>query len=396
VLVIQGDRITGVGESAPAGAKVIDLTGKTIIPGLISAHSHVGQVKGATTGTEECFTRENVAAQLAQYERYGVTAILSLGMNKDELYAWREEQRAGKLPGADIFTADRGIGVPSSAPPVAEPNPVYRPKNPEEARAAVRETAARHPDLLKMWVDDFFGSVPKMSPAVYRAIITEAHAQNLRVASHLFYLADAKALVTDGLDVIAHSVRDQLVDEEFLAAMRAHKTLYIPTLALDESQYIYAEHPAWMDTPFFQRAVAPELLRKWLSPEYSAKMRVDPKTPRNKAAAAIGQLNAKLIFDAGITIAMGTDSGALPTRVAGFGEHRELQLLVQAGLSPMDALVCATRNSAQVLGQERERGTLQPGKRADFIILNANPLEDIRNTEEIEAVWHGGKKCGKP
>jgi imidazolonepropionase-like amidohydrolase len=317
-------------------------------------------------------------------------------MNKDELYAWREEQRAGKLPGADIFTADRGIGVPSSAPPVAEPNPVYRPKNPEEARAAVRETAARHPDLLKMWVDDFFGSVPKMSAAVYRAIITEAHAQNLRVASHLFYLADAKALVTDGLDVIAHSVRDQLVDEEFLAAMRAHKTLYIPTLALDESQYIYAEHPAWMDTPFFQRAVAPELLRKWLSPEYSAKMRVDPKTPRNKAAAAIGQLNAKLIFDAGITIAMGTDSGALPTRVAGFGEHRELQLLVQAGLSPMDALVCATRNSAQVLGQERERGTLQPGKRADFIILNANPLEDIRNTEEIEAVWHGGKKCGKP
>ncbi len=273
-LTIQGGRIVSVGIQPekepifPPGAQIIDVHGQTIIPGLISAHSHLGLVKGASTASADNYTRENVARQLAQYEGYGVTAVMSLGVNRDALYDWRDEQRAGKLPGADIFTADRGLGVTGGTPPFPVPgDQVYRPQTPEEARADVREMAARHPDLLKLWVDDVFGTLPKMAPDVFAAAIAEAHAvtdeahaHGLRVAAHMFYLADAKALVEAGVDVLAHSVRDRTVDAAFIAAMKSHHTAYIPTLALDESQFVYAEHPDWMDAPFFTAAVDPGLL----------------------------------------------------------------------------------------------------------------------------------------
>ena len=375
------------------------MRGKTIIPGLISAHSHLGLTNGASTASVENYTRENVARQLAQYERYGVTAVMSLGVNRDVLYAWREEQRQGKLGGADIFTADRGLGVAGGAPPFPLPgDQVYRPADAAEARAAVREMAARQPDLIKLWLDDVFGTLPKMQPEVYQAAVaqahaavTEAHAHGLRVAAHIFYLADAKALVDAGIDIVAHSVRDQPVDDAFVARLKAKQIAYIPTLALDESQFVYADHPAWMDTPFFTGAVDPALLATWLSPAYAEKIRGSATTPKNRAAFAMALQNVKTLHDAGVLIAMGTDSGAMPTRVAGFAEHRELQLLVQAGLSPMDALVAATAHSARVIGQEDARGTLTPGKRADFLVLDANPLDDIRNTTRLSAVWHGGK-----
>ena len=218
------------------------------------------------------------------YESYGVTAVMSLGVNRDVLYQWRDEQRQGKLGGADIFTADRGIGVPGGVPPFPLPDAqVYRPKNADEARQAVRETAARHPDLVKLWLDDMFGTLPKMEPAVFGAAIEEAHAASdeahrhgLRVAAHEFYLEDAKALVAAGVDVLAHSVRDRPVDAALVEAMKARGVAYIPTLALDESQFVYAEHPGWMNTPGFERAVDPALLATWRSPEYAAKTLAGP------------------------------------------------------------------------------------------------------------------------
>ncbi len=402
VLLIQGDRIKAVGEVSgplPPGTRTVDLHGKTIIPGLISAHSHLGLTNGASTASAENYTRENVARQLAQYERYGVTAVMSLGVNRDVLYEWREEQRHGKLGGADIFTADRGVGVAGGAPPFPLPgDQVYRPTNAAEARAAVSEMAERQPDLIKLWLDDMFGTLPKMQPEVYQAAvaeahaaITEAHLHGLSVAAHIFYLEDAKALVNAGIDIVAHSVRDLPVDDPFVANLKAKNIAYIPTLSLDESQFIYAEHPAWMDTPFFTTAVDPGLLAGWLSPAYAEKIRGGAATPKNRAAFAMAMKNVKTLHAAGVFIAMGTDSGAMPTRVAGFAEHRELQLLVAAGLSPMEALIAATAHSAKVIGQENERGMLTPGKRADFLVLDANPLDEIANTTRLSAVWHGGK-----
>jgi hypothetical protein len=174
VLVLRDGRIAAAGAEGsvalPADGHNIDLSGRTIMPGLISAHSHLGLVQGVSAANPANYTRENVARQLLQYERYGVTAVMSLGVNRDILYTWRDQQRAGNLPGADIFTADRGLGVPGGAPPFPVPvDQMYRPKTPDEARADVREMAARHPDILKLWLDDIFGTMPKMEPAIYQA-----------------------------------------------------------------------------------------------------------------------------------------------------------------------------------------------------------------------------------
>lgn len=403
VLVIQDGKVAAAGPAATtnygkgADTKVIDLKGRTIMPGIVNAHGHLGLTKGDSLAPEN-YSRENVAKQLAQYEGYGVTGILSLGLNRPIIYDWRVEQKAGKLPGADIFIGDRGIGVMKGAPPLnVGEDQVYRPNTPEEARAAVREMAARHPDMLKMWLDDVFGAFAKMPPDVFNALISEAHAavdeahkQGLRVAAHVFYLSDAKALLKANIDAFAHSVRDQVVDEEFIKEIKARGIPYIPTLTLDESQFIYAEDPVWAAEPFFTAAVDPALIAKWKSDDYRTKLAANVNTPKNKAASANGLKNVKLLFDAGVPIALGTDSGGLMSRIQGFGEHREMQLLVQAGLKPMDAILCATRNSSAVIGA-KDRGTLEPGKRADFLVLAGNPLDDIRNTTRLVTIYHDGK-----
>lgn len=400
VIVVQDGKILAAGPAAtaqPKDATVVDVTGRTIMPGLISAHSHLGLTKGDSLAPEN-YNRENVAKQLAQYEAYGVTGLLSLGLNRVIIYDWRKEHDAGNLPGADFFIGDRGIGVMKGAPPLnVADEQVYRPNSPDEARAAVKEMATRNPDMLKIWVDDLFGSAAKMPPEIFKALIEEAHAavdeahkRGLRVAAHVFYLADAKALLGAGIDAFAHSIRDTVVDPEFIAAIKAKGIPYIPTLSLDESQFIYADDPPWATEPFFTAAVDPVLIAKWKSEDYRTKLAANPNTAKNRAASANGLKNVKLLFDAGVPIAMGTDSGGLMSRIQGFGEHRELQLMVQAGLTPMDAIVAATRNSAAVVGA-KDRGTLEPGKRADVLVLAANPLDDIRNTTKLVTIYHGGK-----
>jgi imidazolonepropionase-like amidohydrolase len=393
VLVIQGDHVVATGKQGkvhyPKSAKVIDAQGKTIIPGLINAHGHLGMVADTEARTD-AYTTNNVERELLQYEQYGITSMLSLGFNSDLLYDLRQQQKSGDVYGASIFTADRGFGVPNAMPPQAVgPDRLYRPATPEEARVDVQAAAARHPDIIKMWVDDGYGRYPKMQPEICKAIIDESHKQGLRVAAHIVYLEDARALVADGLDVVAHSVRDKTVDPDFIQMLKARGVLYIPTFTVEEAFFIFGEHPEVMADPFFERAVSPNLLKMLESPEYREKVESNPDLARHKAALATALRNLKLLGDAGVAIAMGTDSGAFPERVPGWAEHRELELTVRAGLTPMHALVAATQVSARVLGVT-DRGTLEAGKRADFLVLAANPLEDIRNTRKIVSIWHGG------
>jgi imidazolonepropionase-like amidohydrolase len=394
-VVIEGNHILAVqpsGAAVPAAAQVVDLHGDTVMPGLINAHGHLALIAdGQNSAT--AYTAEHVLAELRQYESYGVTAMLSLGLNRDLLYSIRQQQRQGKVDGATAFTADRGIGVPDAAPPLpAAPDQLYRPATAEAARAAVDEMAKRHPDIVKIWVDSLGGTKPEMPPEIYRAVIEEAHKHHLRVAAHIYYLADAKTLVNDGVDVLAHSVRDKPVDQELMDAMKRRGVWYLPTFTVDESFYIYAEHPGFMQINFFKDAIPPELLTMLSSDAYSQKVDHDPKTPEHKAAFAMDQKNLKALYDAGVLVGFGTDSGAMPTRIPGFSEHRELEDMVQAGLSPMQAIVCATRSNAALLGIEATRGTLRPGKRADLIVLAANPLDDITNTRSIVTIFHDGRK----
>ncbi|HEX8106937.1 MAG TPA: amidohydrolase family protein [Kofleriaceae bacterium] len=394
-LVIEGDKITAVGVTGklarPKGARVVDLHGRTIMPGLISAHSHAGLVIGAANSAD-AYTREAVQAAARQYEQYGVTSFVTLGLNRDLVYELRDQQRQGTVPGASIFTAGRGIGAPGSVPPQpVQPDQVYRAATADEARAQVREMAGHHVDIVKLWVDDNFGKFPKMQPEVYRAVIDECHKQKLRVAAHVFYLADAKALIAAGVDVLAHSVRDQPVDAELIRSLKAHGAFYIPTLNVDHSFFVFVDQPEVLSDPFFQRATSPEQLQMLQSQAYKDKVAANPVVPKEKAAFATATKNLKALHDAGVQIAFGTDSGANPERITGWAEHHELELMVAAGLSPMDAIVAATRTSAALI-KASDRGTLEPGKRADFVVLAADPTADIRNTRQLVMVWHGGKE----
>ncbi|MDX6458494.1 MAG: hypothetical protein QOJ51_368 [Acidobacteriaceae bacterium] len=393
-VLIEGNHIKSVRSAAgaiPAHAQVLDMHGDTVMPGLINAHGHLALIAdGQNSAT--AYTAENVLAELRQYESYGVTAMLSLGLNRDLLYPIREQQHQGKLDGATVLTADRGIGVPDAAPPLpSAADQLYRPANPAEARLAVDAMAKRHADMVKIWVDSLGGTKPAMSTEIYRAVIEEAHKHHLRVAAHVYYLADAKSLVNDGVDVLAHSVRDKPVDQELISAMKRRRVSYIPTFTLDESFYIYAEHPGFMQINFFKEALTPAVLTMFTSEAYVQKVDQDPKTAQHKADFAMDQKNLKTLFDAGVHIGFGTDSGAFPSRIPGFSEHRELEDMVQAGLTPMQAIVCATRNNAELLGIQAKRGTLRPGKRADLIVLAANPLDDITNTRSIVTIFHDGR-----
>lgn len=395
VLVIEGDRITAVGIAGklarPKGARVIDVHGRTIMPGLISAHSHVGLVIG-TANRADAYTREVVEHAVVLYAQYGVTSVVTLGLNRDLVFELRDQQKQGKFPGASIFTAGRGIGAPGGVPPQpVAPDQIYRPATIDEARADVRELAGHHADIVKIWVDDNFGKFTKMQPDVYGAVIDECHKHGLRVAAHVFYLADAKALVAAGVDVLAHSVRDLPVDADLIRALKSRGVFYIPTLSVDESFFVFAEQPEVLGEEFFQRAVSPELVQMFQGQTYRDKVKDNPSVPKEKAAFAVAQKNLKALHNAGVHVAFGTDSGANPERIPGWGEHHELELMVRAGLSPMDAIVAATQTSAAVI-KASDRGTLEAGKRADFVVLAADPTADIRNTRQLVSVWSGGRE----
>jgi imidazolonepropionase-like amidohydrolase len=392
--VIQGNHILAVQSASaatPAGAQILDFHGDTVIPGLINAHGHLALIAdGQNSAT--AYTEENVLAELRQYESYGVTTMMSLGLNRDLLYSIRQQQRQGKLDGATVLTADRAIGVPDAAPGLpAAPDQIYRPANPAEAVAAVDAMARRHADIVKVWVDSVGGTKPAMSPEIYRAVIAEAHKHHLHVAAHVYYLSDAKSLVNAGIDVLAHSVRDHPVDQELIDAMKRHGVRYIPTFTVDESFYIYAERPGFMQLDFFKDALPPQVLATLTSDAYVQKTDADPKTAQHKADFAMDGKNMKTLYDAGIHVGFGTDSGAYATRIPGFSEHRELEDMVHAGLTPMQALVAATSGNANLLGIATMRGTLRPGKRADLVVLAANPLDDITNTRSIVTIFHDGR-----
>ncbi|MDC0708626.1 amidohydrolase family protein [Stigmatella sp. ncwal1] len=393
-VVLEGDLIRAVGPrgslTVPKGARVVDYTGKILLPGLIVAHAHVGHTSG-TEMERSFYTRERIAQQLTRYQAYGVVAVNSLGMNPPLFYTLRRELN-GHTAGADLYGAGPGIGAFRGTPPpqmrLAD-DQVARPQTAEEARAMVRDMAERGVDMVKLWVDGMGGKMPKLAPALYRAAIDEAHRNGVKAAAHIHDLEDAKALVEAGIDVIGHGVRDQRVDDAFIQAMKDREVWYIPTIQLDEANYIYAEHPSWMDEPFFRAAVDPELQHHFEDPTWQRETLASPEVAKARKAVSTNQENLLLLHRAGVKIGFGTDSGGMPQRIPGFAEHRELELMVQAGLTPAEALRAATSGSAELMGL-KDRGRIAPGKVADLVVLDADPTQDIRNTRGIHALWRRG------
>jgi imidazolonepropionase-like amidohydrolase len=374
-LVVENGRVAavGAGVKAPAGAERIDLAGRFVIPGLVNAHGHVGATKGLSSGPE-LYSRENVLAQLGLNARYGVTTVVSLGDDRAQGFEVRDEQETASLDRARLHMAGRVVDATT----------------PEAARAQVRELAVLKPDWVKIRVDDTLGTTVKMPPAVYRAVIDEAHARGLRVAAHLFYLEDARDLVGAGVDLVAHSVRDTVVDPTFAAELARRGTCVVPTLTRELSAFAYAEEPAFFSDPFFLKEADPAVVAELRSPERRERARANPATARYREALRTASRNLKALVDAGAKIAFGTDSGP-PARFQGYFEHEELQLMVEAGLTPTQALVAATSGAARCLGLKAV-GKLVPEAWADFLVLRADPLADIRNTRSLESVWIAGNR----
>jgi imidazolonepropionase-like amidohydrolase len=376
-LLIRNGRIEEVGKKVkvPEEAERIDATGKTIIPGLINAHGHV-----------------NDTAQLGVYLRDGITTVLSLGGDKE--FELREEN-AKAAPGTAPHLYVAGPIRDSTAIPGA-----IAVTTPEEARKSVDELAKSKPDIIKLRVDDFLGARPKMSPEVYRAVIEEAHKDGFRTAAHVVLLDDAKGVLEAGVDYIAHSVRDREVDEEFIGLMKKRHAFYCPTLTREIAVFSYSETPAFFSDPFFLKEADPAEIAKMTDPKHQEGVRNDKGAAWYREHFPTAMRNLKALSEAGIPIVMGTDSGGGPGRFQGYFEHLELEYEVKSGLTPMQALVSASNNPAKLLHISQEIGTLEKGKQADFLVLTANPLEDIRNTRKIDSVWIGGvrvpEKSPKP
>jgi imidazolonepropionase-like amidohydrolase len=245
-------------------------------------------------------------------------------------------------------------------------------------------------DVVKMWVDDNRGQLPKLTPEIWRAAIRQAHRHGLKVFAHLWDMEDARGLARDGLDVIAHSIRDREVDNELLALLKKNNVTAVGTISRERSLFAYAAGPEWLNDPFFTKGVTPEVLREVTDGAFQKRQAADPNLGAHRKAFEIDVRNLKRLSDAGIRIAFGTDSGQ-PARFPGFFEHWEMELMVEAGLTPMQVIRSFSQNAADALGA-KSLGTIEPGKSADFVVLDRDPIADIRNTRTIHAVYLGGKR----
>lgn len=375
VLLISDGRVLSVGSvsqvEVPEGAGVIDVSGKTIIPGIINAHGHVGDVKGIEPGH---YSAENIQDQLELYARYGVTTVVSLGDDRSEAEPFRAAIDTSASPGrARLYIA--GTVVSGTTP--------------EDAVAMVDENMRMGVDFMKIRVDDNLGSGTKMSEEVYRAVIDRSHEHGIRLAAHMYYLEDAKALLRSGADFIAHSVRDVAVDSSLIRLLKERNVCYCPTLTRDLSTFVYGEIPDFFEDPFFLREVDTAILQPLKDPQRRLQVRQSRSAQTYKQGLQRALKNLKTLSDSGVVIAFGTDSG-VSGRFQGYFEHLEMELMAEAGLSPMEILTSATGSAASCLDL-KDVGTLEPGKLADFVVLDKDPVADITNTRGISSVWIGGK-----
>lgn len=384
-ILIRDGRIDAVGANVtiPAGATRIDMTGKTIMPGIVSAHGHIQ--KGLNPKIP---IPQDLRTQARMYAAYGVTTVVSLGASptlEDELeqIKMRDEQDHIALDRARVYTSGRSV---------------RRFKTPAESRADVNRVADLKPDLVKLHFED---PPLTMDAETWGAIIDEGHKRGLPVAAHVYFLADAKAAVKKGVDILGHSVRDKDMDAELLADMKQRGVGLIPTLARELSVFVYETTPAWFKDPFFLRGISlfQEHVDIVSKPEFQEKVRNDKVAQSIKQALVQAKKNVKIAADAGVPIGFGTDGG-VPNpqtfgRFVGYLDHVELELLVESGLTPMQAITVATGNSAKMMHLDH-LGVIAPGKAADLLVLDANPLQSIKNTQKINAVWLAGRRLPAP
>lgn len=401
-LAIGDGKIVAVGTSdeirarAGAGTRVVDLAGKAVMPALISTHVHPGFQKGVTYVAAN-YTRETVMNDLNRALYFGISVVLSQGIERDDvLYRIRADQAAGVLGGATVLAAGRGIGAPNAGPGAAAYAGIaYAITTEAEARAAVDELAANRVDIVKVWVDDRNGRAPRLSPDLYRAVIEAAHARGLRVNAHVFYHADAEELVAAGIDGLVHMVRDVEMSDALIAEI-VRRGVYVNANVSNPRRGTQSGLPQWL-TPtdpmlkLLTQSVAPDEIAKI---EAAFRRRTPQAAEDARRSYAILERSLFKLSEAGAKLVLGADTG-VEDHLFGLAEHLELEAMVDAGMTPAQVLVAATSRAAEYL-QLEDRGSLVPGKRADLLVLDASPLDDIVNTRRIAQTFIGGAEIDRP
>ena len=402
--VVRDGRIIAIGAKgsikALAGAAHVDLTGKTVMPAMNNIHAHLGY-EGYVSWSVENHTPANVLDHLEREAFYGVGTTMAMGEQPvDFALEFQRNQLAGKFPPAARFFFAAGFAPPGGGPDAlliqgtAPLHAVNEVSTPEEAVAVVRKMAAKHIRQIKFWVDNrdnHRGAHRKMPPEVYSAIIAEAHKHGMLVHAHATNLEDQKGVVRAGVDVLVHTLMAEKVDDEFLAILKEKRPFWTPVMGLGDRSELCDG-----DVPFIEQVMPDSVVadiragKTWLpSPPCSA-----APTPQFAQREENLRYNFPKYITAGARIVLGTDAGVSQKYSYGFAEHHELGMYVRLGLTPAEAIVAATSRPTDVL-RISDTGRLAQGRRADFIVLNANPLEDIRNTREIDSVYLAGLRLDR-
>ena len=372
MILVRDGRIVETGSGVPpAGARTVELDGSWVVPGFINSHGHVS---GRWAPDEVRDPAGRVAAELGLYSHYGITTVLSLGDEPPEAFALREMRHGRVREHARLLLA----------------GPVVADKNPHEAAAQAADNVTAQVDWLKLRVDDNLGTAEKMPWPAVEAVLAVGAETDTPVATHIFYYDDAMRLLKAGSGLIAHSVRDRQVDAAFVDAIMEAGICYVPTLVREVSTFAYAERPAFFEDPFFLEAAKRSEMERVTQPEYMAEVAASPLAAGYREALVQAQENLRILQEAGVPIAFGTDSGP-PGRFPGYFEHTEFELMHEAGLSPEQILLSATSVAATCL-QLTDVGTLEKGKWADFLVLEQNPLENIAATRTLRQVYIAGRR----
>jgi len=375
VVVITNGRIRAVGPRSdvtiPETAQIIDVRGKTIMPGIVNAHGHVGDVIGLQGGH---YNTDNLLRQLSLYARYGVTTVNSLGGDGEQGFSLRNDQYNQDLNRARIFVAGSVVSGDSE----------------DAIRAEVNRNADMGANYIKVRVDDNLGATQKMPRNIFDALLDQAHTRRLPVAVHLFYLDDAKYILNAGAELVAHSVRDQPVDQAFIDLIKEKDRCYIPTLTREVSTFVYEDEPEFFTDPYFLKEVNLAVINELKSPQRQSRVRNSRSAQAYKKGLDVAMTNIAALNEASVKIAMGTDTG-VAARFQGYFEHMEMHMMVEAGMSAQDVIRASTGVAAACINQG-DIGTLEPGKWGDLIVLGANPAENIENTKSIESVWIAGNQ----
>lgn len=375
VLVVRGGRVESLGRTPPPeGAEIVDLEGRYVIPGLINAHGHVS---GRWAPDEVQGEAARVIGDLELLARYGVTTVNSLGGEPPAAAAVAHGRDDPGLDYARVYVA----------------GPVVADTDPAAARARAEANIEAGVDWLKLRVDDNLGRGEKMPWDAVEAVIDAGRAAGVPVATHVFYMDDAARLLNMGTGLIAHSVRDRAVTNDFTARLKSSGVCYVPTLTRELSTFVYAERPDFFDDPFFLLHADRDEMARVSDPAFMEEMAASEIAAGYRKAWVQAMENLRELADAGVPIAMGTDSGP-PGRFPGYFEHLELEFMAMAGMRPVDVLRSATSVAADCLGLA-EAGRLEPGRWADFVVLAQNPLPDVVATRTLEAAYVAGNPVGR-